>query len=321
MDSRARALLMAIAWLTGSAFAADVSTYAVIKNRSYDQTNATTTVLSGGLPFQFIAVVSAIGGNVTSASLLSPAGTNYVMTNTPGIGPLSISQLFADQTALDTVQPNGGFTFTIDTVNDGPQAPTLSLVGNAYPTAPLVANYLAAQAIRPESNFTVQWNPFVGGTANDNIVFNLRTQGGGSIFTTPVFGQPGALNGTATAVTIPAGTLATGGVYSATLSFAKVGAVNLTEYFGVPGVPVYSTSTDLRMRAISVPVLTITNTPAGAAQLRFNSDPGRAYDIRASSNLATWNSLAVTTAVGTTVIYLDTASPPLTNRFYRLQEP
>lgn len=321
MKTRLLSTLSLLVCLGHAASGADVNTYALIKNRSYDQTNATTTVLIPGLAFQFIAVVDASTLNVSSATVQTPLGPIVPLTNTPGIGPFSHTLAFSNQAAMDALYPNGSYTFTMNAVNDGTRTPAIPITGNLYPAAPLVTNYAAAQLIRPASNFTVQWNPFTSGTANDNIVLNVRLQGGGSVFTTPLFGQPGALDGTATSVVIPANTLVTGGVYNATLTFAKVAGVDFFQYFGVPGVSVYSTSTDLRMRAISAPLLTITNTAAGATQLRFNSDPGRAYDIRASANLSNWSSLIVTTAVANTTIFLDTNSPPLTNRFYRLQEP
>jgi hypothetical protein len=321
MKTRALACVVALFWLVEIIPAADVTTYALIKSRTYNQTNATDAVLGTNAPFQFIALVDANPANVTSANVETPLSTFYALTNNPGIGAFAVSRVFTNQAALDAVFPNGSYTFTINAVNDGTQIPTIELNGNLYPAAPRVTNYAAAQLLRPSSNFTVQWTPFTGGTTNDNIVLSIRLQGGSNVFATPVFGQPGALNGAATSVVVSAGTFATGTVYNATLTFAKVAGVNIFQYLGVPGVSAYVTATDLRMRAISAPLLTITNTPSGAAQLRFNSDPGRPYDIRASADLANWNSLAVTTAVANTTLYLDTNAPPLTNRFYRLQEP
>jgi hypothetical protein len=84
---------------------------------------------------------------------------------------------------------------------------------------------------------------------------------------------------------------------------------------------VYSSSTDFPMRTRSVPVLTITNLAGNVAQLRFNSDNGRDYDLRTSSNLVDWSSLLVTNAAGATVVYPDTNSTGLPLRYYRLQEP
>jgi hypothetical protein len=321
MKTRALACFAALFWLTETVPAADVTTYALIKSRTYNQTNATDVVLGTNAPFQFVAVVDASPANVTSANVETPLSAFYTLTNNPGIGAFAVSRVFTNQAALDAVFPNGSYTFTIDAVNDGTKNLFIPITGNAYPTAPRVINYAAAQLLRPSSNFTVQWTPFAGGTENDNIVLSIRLQGSSNVFSTPVFGQPGALDGTATSVVIPANTFATGGVYNATLTFAKITGVDFLQYFTVPGVSAYATATDLRMRAISTPLLTITNTAAGVAQLRFNSDPGRAYDIRASTNLTNWNSLIVTTAVANTTIFLDTNSPPLTNRFYRLQEP
>lgn len=301
--------------------AADVRNYALIKNQAYKQTNASDVVQQTGNAFTFVGVVDADLANVSSASLLTPLSAVIPFSNSPSVGPFAVVQSFSTKTAMDSMFTSGNYTFTINTVHDGTKTPTLTLPADAYPNAPQIVNYDEAQLLRPELDFTLQWAPMTGGSSLDNIVLTVSTQSGPTVFSTPIFGQAGALNGTVTSVNIPAGTIATGGVYSATLTFAKISSVDIFQYLGVPGVVAFVNATDFKMRAISIPFLTITNTVSRAAQLRFNSDPGRTYDIRESGDLSSWNSLVVTTAVGGTVIYTDTNSPALTNRFYRLEEP
>jgi hypothetical protein len=89
----------------------------------------------------------------------------------------------------------------------------------------------------------------------------------------------------------------------------------------VPGVTTYTSTSGFQIRTRSVPLLTITNTPGDEKQLSFNSDNGRGYDIRASTDFTNWTSLSITNASSSNVIYTDAASPSFPLRFYRLQDP
>ena len=95
MKTRLLSTLSLLVCFGFAASAADVNTYALIKNRSYDQTNATTTVLISGLAFQFIAVVDASVLNLSSATVQTPLGPVIPLTNTPGIGPFSHTLAFS----------------------------------------------------------------------------------------------------------------------------------------------------------------------------------------------------------------------------------
>ncbi len=302
------------------ASAADVTTYAVIKNRLFDQTAAATVVPTATNGFTFTGVVNAATSNMTSGTLQPPSLTVYTFTNTPGLGSFGLLQTFSSQAAMDAVFASGNYKFTLNTVHDGTKTPTLSMTGDNYPAAPTIANYAQAQLIGAGTNFTVSWVPFTGGTSTDTILLTIANSTGQQVFSTPVFPAPGALTGTATSAVIPANTLQTGRTYTATLSFAKVTA-DVFSYLGVPGVSAYASSTTCKLRTLSTPLLTIEQTAANEAQLSFNSDTGRSYDIRASVDLTNWTSLLITNAAGTNVIYQDASSPALTNRFYRLQNP
>lgn len=298
--------------------AADVVNYALIKNRSQTQPDASTVVLSTNDPFTFVAVVQANTNNVSGATLQLPDTSVRTFTNTPGFGPFGIAQGFASQLDMDSVFANGSYQFTINAVHDGTRMPTLTLTGDAYPNSPTVTNYDAAQLIAG-TNFTLRWTPFTGGGAGDNIVVTVDDSSSKQVFASPIFGQAGALNGTATSVVVT--NLKVGNVYSARLTFAKIASIDPISYPGVPGITVYAASTDFRMRTLSVPLLTITNTPASEAQLSFNSDSGRNYDIRATVDFTNWVSLLVTNAASSNVIYTDASAPGFIFRAYRLQNP
>jgi hypothetical protein len=108
-----------------------------------------------------------------------------------------------------------GFTSSVDA--------TMTLTTPDLPPIPAVANYAETQAIDPEQSFTLQWNSFVGGGAQDAIWVRIDSFEG-LLFSTPMPGAPGALTGTATQVVIPAGTFSEQESISATVGFFKVGA-------------------------------------------------------------------------------------------------
>jgi hypothetical protein len=83
------------------------------------------------------------------------------------------------------------------------------------PPAPHLTNYLEAQSVDPTRPFRLGWEPFQGGTAADCIYVELQPDA----FHTPALSEPGALNGTATSVIIPAGTLQPNSQYSGVVTF------------------------------------------------------------------------------------------------------
>jgi hypothetical protein len=316
--------LAVVAVLPGRA--ADVSQYAVIKAISYRQTNAAGAFprSSGGVSFS-AAVVPSGPGTVLSATVTTPGAVLYTLSNSSGLFIYTTN--FASRAAMDSNFPSGGYTFAIVTQNDGTPTPTLSITGDSYPTnpPPQLSNYDAAQLIDATNDFTVQWAAFTGGDVLDFIQLTVSEPGGATVLSTPGPGQPGALDGTATSHLIPAGTLQTGQTYDASLLFANITTPNIFSYPGAIGTPVYVVNTDTSIRTKSTPMLLVTTAgDAGPAQLSFNADPGRAYDIRAANELTNptvWTSLVVTNAAGTNVIFTDSAATNLPKRFYQLQEP
>jgi hypothetical protein len=309
-----------------SAVAADVSQYAVIKAITYRQTNAAGAFPrpTGGV--SFTAVVAPSGaGTVLSATVTNPLAVTYTLSNSAGLFIYSTN--FPSRAAMDSNFPSGGYSFCIQTLNDGTRAPTLTLTGDAYPTnpPPTITNYTDAQLICETNDFTVQWAPFTGGNAADFIQLTISEVNGPAVLSSPDPGQSGALDGTATSYLIPSNTLAMGRLYDASLLFANVTAIDIISYPGVIGAPAYVVTTDTSVRSKSIPLLLITTvTNTGEARLTFNSDPGRAYDIRAASelsNVTLWSSLLITNAVTTNVTYTDPTSTNFPKRFYRLQEP
>lgn len=122
--------------------------------------------------------------------------------------------------AFETAFPQGTYTFNVSATASNQTVPVLLPPGMTQPNPPHITNFLAAQA------FTLGWDAFVGGTSADYIAVFI----GNNAWKTPDPGTAGALNGTATTVTIPANSLQANSNYSATIGFYHMLIVSNATY-------------------------------------------------------------------------------------------
>jgi hypothetical protein len=155
--------------------------------------------------------------DATDVSLQGPANPTWRTMTVVYPGHLTLTDCGTDLAAFDAAYPAGGYTFRIQAVASNQQV-TVNLPATSalpQPPAPHLANYAASQAINPAQPFTLAWDAMAGGTSADCIYIEIY----GGVFHTPALGMPGALNGTATSVTIPAGTLQPSHDYPGAVTF------------------------------------------------------------------------------------------------------
>lgn len=223
----------------------DVTMYLVGKIMSFAQTNSSALLPLADMPVMSdLEVNESSSGTVVSASVQLPSGDNRTLVYESWNNIFQTNELFSSTSAMNTVYPTGTYTFTIVGAHDGTNTCPINLTGDAYPNTPRVSNWTAAQTIVPTNDFTLTWDSFVGGTTNDYIGLQIEKNGGGTVFATPGAGQPGSLNGTSTSVAIPAYTLGSGTNYNARLTFAKMVALNTSNYSGAVGVAAYVMQTE-----------------------------------------------------------------------------
>ena len=122
------------------------------------------------------------------------------------------------------------------------------------------------------------WNAFAGGTVADFISCQLQTIGS-TVFATPVFGAPGALDGTVTSVTVPAGTLLPSHAYLGRLVFARTQATFTNAQYGASGATFLFSQTDFWLKTAgpgdnTPPTITRTTPTNGATGLPSNTPVG-----------------------------------------------
>lgn len=220
--------------LCAPVFGKDVLLYKVSKGFQYQQTAMAPPTILAENGYVFEAKVNlALPGSVTSATVESTEGTDRVLT-ADGANQLEFRNRVNTGATLDTRYPDGPFTFTINAVTDGRKIVTIPLTG-IYPPTPQIANLSTLQAANANGYIVVHWVAFAGGNAADFIQLRIEETDGDLVFETRDFGEPGALDGTATYAIIEPGTLKPGTTYEARLRFDKTSAYGVSTYPGVPG--------------------------------------------------------------------------------------
>ena len=142
------------------------------------------------------------------------------------------------------------------------------------------------------------------------------------IFRTPDLGQPGALNGTATSVAIPANTFAAGSRYNVSITFVKGVYLSTTNYPPlVAGA--YGAETSFQLQTAGTPAqpsLAFTTVPGESHRhVLVTGEPFRQYQLQAATNLSSpvWEAVTTLRTIGRTNTFGDTASPNHPRRYYR----
>lgn len=261
------------------------ATFAVItKNEHFMQDVNGISVDSGDGGFQFSAQISESSpGVIPTGSVTEVGGATTALTQEPDGSQIDLNPTFNSKQALDAAFPDGTYHLLANTVHDGSHTFILPLVADAYPNPPQVSNFAALQQINAGATTTVSWGAFAGGTSQDFIQLQIRDSNGNNVFSTGDSpGQPGALNGTATSVNIPAGTLQPGQFYTGKLMFAKLVGSDTSSYPGVTALAAFSSKTNINMAtegsSLSNGVLTVSGT-AGNDTITLSDDGSGNYVV------------------------------------------
>jgi hypothetical protein len=283
----------------------------------YDQTSIAAPAVDPNISYAFDAATTlASNRTATAISLMLPTSALKTLSQSPAAA--ESYYLIDGTTNLATFQatyPSGNYGFNVQAATSNQQV-TVNLPSSlAQPAAPHVNNFAAAQAVDATQAFTLSWDAFSGGTTADYIAVTV-----GDVFTTVNPPATNALNGTATSVVIPAGTLQTANNYDATVTFyrfiANTNATYATEAFRATATqfPLGTTS------GATVPlVLTNATWTSGVFSFDVTSAAGQTLTVEYSTSLqpGSWNTLLTTNSAAGDVKITDPA--PVTNprRFYR----
>ena len=297
-----------------------VTSFSVGVYHWYEQTNTAAPVLNLDYGYGFRA------GTI----LASNRTANAVTVTPPGLLPISLNRSQFQQemfsffdstnnlTAFNAKYPAGAYQFLVTAAASNQQINVTLSNPTQQPNAPHVVNYAAAQAVNAAQSFTLSWDPFIGGTANDFIIVEVGTD-----FKTPDAFEQGALNGTATSVVIPADALRPATDYTATIYFARLNWASNGTTSVTSAERVTLTEFSLKTTGGSTAGTALTNVAAvlpGQFRFQVQATAGQALFVESSVTLVSnsWTTVYTTNAVGP----LTTITLPMTppgRQFFRVR--
>jgi methionine-rich copper-binding protein CopC len=295
--------------------------FTVSKGWLYQQTSAGSPALDAGNPYCFLACTTIpCPTSATNVSLRTPLGSVANLAGTANPGHLNFLDCsFPSSVALDAAYGTGNYLFTVQATSSNMPV-IVNFPTFTQPAAPHISNWAAGQAIDPSKPFPLTWDPMAGGTSADCIYVEIY----GGAFKTPALGETGALNGTATSVTIPANTLQPDQTYQGSVTFYHYQILtNGTSYVSL-AYRASATEFELNTTAGTGSSLVISNAIAVTATGKFTFDvsclPNDQVIIERSPSLLpdSWSPIYLTNATTSVVRITDNLAPG--NSFYRARK-
>ena len=126
----------------------DVAMYLVAKGQQYTQTSTAAAQLAAGNPYVFAAqVVESYSSSVTSATVHTPGGSTDTLAPATDVTAWNTSPASHPRASSTRPSPKRTYQFSMVTADNGTQTPALSLPADAYPNAPHVTDWTAAQSV------------------------------------------------------------------------------------------------------------------------------------------------------------------------------
>ena len=258
--------------------AEDASFIAVVKTQSFAQFNAILPMLDeeedddDRKPIAFeIFVQGTSTGAINSGSFSGPGSVVSGSLEQDG-QRWFFDEYFDKKPQLDNAFPGSGdYVVNLEGENDGSQSVTLNFSAENYPNVPFITNFENLQSLNASTAVIVEWDPFEGGTVDDHISFYINQENssdGGTVYEAPNPGEPGALNGTSTSLTLPPGTLDSDSDYTVQIGFYRIGTAD-TSY--VNSVTAFGKRTRFPMQTM---VVTDTQQPSLRESSPSNEDGG-----------------------------------------------
>jgi hypothetical protein len=286
-----------------------ITDFVIGKMHYYEQYSSGPPVLDAtNMPYAFMAITSlASNRTATAVEVKGPTAVTY------NLSTLTLPEYWqyydfdeTNLTAFDATYPAGNYVFKL-TSNSGSDSYTVALPANMQqPNAPRLTNFDALKNVDPTKPLALTWDSFQGGTAKDYISVSVGTN-----FITGEYLETNALPGTATSVTIPAGTLAPGEEHYGSIMFIRqnyqtntvvaTGAyrATITEFTVTTSGGGGSTGENLPIREAKF--------TGGKFGFQFSTTPGRTYTVESSATLqpGSWTLVLTTNAVGSSVQFVE----------------
>ncbi len=273
-----------------------LTSFVIGKAHFYDQTSAGAPTLNPDIPYLFTAM-TALASNRTANSVSVTLPTTAVSNLTQNfLHPESffLTASHVNLALFNNTFPAGNYVFNVSATTSNQQVTVNLPASLTQPNPPHVSNFAAAQSVTATQSFQLSWDAFQGGTATNHISVSI-----GESFRSPDFGAAGALNGTATSIVIPAGTLQPASNYNATISFYRSTGSSNASYTTMAYVATSTEFSLITSSGLATLPLILTNAAFTGGSFVFDvlSSPGQILSIEYSSTLLTnqWQPLLTTT--------------------------
>jgi hypothetical protein len=297
-----------------------VTAFAVGKINVWDQYSSAAPVTDTNLPYYFSATTTLASNRTANYISLTPPASSATNLTQNLVQPESYYYMAYSMSSnsFETAFPQGTYTFYVSATASNQTVPITLPTSMTQPNPPHVNNFAAAQSVNASADFTLSWDPFVGGGTTDYIYVAVGN------WESPKPAVPGALNGTATSVTIPANSLLAGSNYSSFIGFYHfVGSSNAT--YTTAAYRATDTQFTLTTAGAGSSRPVLTNAVKSGTTLSFDiiTTTGQPLTVVSSTNcalpLTQWSIVLSNTSPGTILHVTDTNA---TNRvkFYRVRK-
>jgi hypothetical protein len=289
-----RALAWAVVGLCVQPFAAwsaDVVGYSILKGEFLIQTGADELVLDPDFGFSLLASVDLADFDLLKeASLRLPDGNEREMDDVGDYWAfLDSAETLA---SLDEVYTWGDYVVLFSALHDGDFSCLISLPEAPLPPTPHLLNFVEVHAVNPGAPLKLTWD-FDAPPESDDFVQVYVNLGHAEVFSTPDLAQPGALDGTSRSVSIPAGTLQEGRVYSLNLEITRLVSTNSECYPYAEGLGCTFRSVAVDVTTVVPPVLRVLSQPTnGVMLIEVRSEPEQMVVLQASVDLEVWSNMS-----------------------------
>lgn len=152
---------------------------------------------------------------VTGMTVRTPGGRTEGLTPDFDLGSFEFYEGATSQQALNTRYAPGNYRVSFMSVITGESRYDVPLAADDYPPPPQCTNFAAAQKVDPTRDFTLRWAAFTGEGEREIWLHVTDPLTGEFVF------YAGPLDGTETAIDIPAGMLTPNTLYTVWLSFTR----------------------------------------------------------------------------------------------------
>ena len=277
----------------------DVNWYGIAKMRRFTQNSVLSPAPAISSGFGFSAFTLGTDPlNVQSTSLKLPNGKVKILSASGATW--TATENFDAQTQLEAAYAIGMYEMSMQTLHNNVQKLSLSLASAPFPLPLQISNWNDASALDSTRAFALKWLPLAGATADDFIQVTVLKNGKVVFRTSDYPGGPGALDGRATSVNLPAGLLSPGEAAEVSLTYFKSLFSDPFSYPQSLGTVGSGCETRATIQAaggsLSAAELTEAQVTNGILEFNLACADGRQQIIQVSRDLIHWSDALVTNA-------------------------